>query len=91
MLNLLLMSAALAPQPDAITLTSQDLLTVSAHADEICPMLIDQRLPNKERGHRWSRFAQEQGYRGSRLNLLSMICTQWQKGYIAGAQQGPTP
>ena len=90
MLYLLLLSAVAASQPNPITLGDQDLIiTLSKHADAICPMLIDQSIPDKERGERLVRFAKEQGYRGSRLTLLGMICTQWQKGFVAGARQGP--
>lgn len=89
MLYLLLLSGLAASQTEPVTNGDQDVLTLSEHADAICPMLIDQSIPDTERGRRLVEFTKQQGYRGSRFNLLSLICTQWLKGYAAGARQGP--
>ena len=87
----LLMSAAAfaTPQPETVTLKYQDILTVSEHADTICPMTLDQSKTDRERARQIISFARERGYQGAKFVLLSMICTQWQKGYGEGARKGP--
>lgn len=86
---LLFAAAQLAVASDrSITIRDADLVRFSRDADVACPILFDRSVAEMERNKRFSNFLKEQGYSGIRLTLLSVLCTQWQKGYIEGARRG---
>lgn len=87
--HLLIASSIAMPKPDTIVLTSQDLLTLSETADTICPLLIDQSIPNRQRGQELTTITREKKLEGQKSVLLGILCTQWQKGYAAGARRRP--
>ena len=72
------------PQPEeTFTLGYDDLTTLMKHAEEFCPLALEENVAKAEGAKRFLEVWREQ-YPGSRFILLEAACGVWMRGYGAG-------